>query len=93
MFMVVVMLLICSVLHCLYSVGNKITTTTTTTTILTFCVCAQPIRDGVTLLRRLSLTGRIHRMIPADLCNHSVVKKNQRKRKYIPKTIQYVQYV
>ena len=29
MFMVVVMLLICSVLHCLYSVGNKITTTTT----------------------------------------------------------------
>ena len=30
MFMVVVMLLICSVLHCLYSVGNKITTTTTT---------------------------------------------------------------
>ena len=31
MFMVVVMLLNCSVLHCLYSVGNKITTTTTTT--------------------------------------------------------------
>ena len=29
MFMVVVMLLICSVLHCLYSVGNEITTTTT----------------------------------------------------------------
>ena len=28
--MVVVMLLICSVPHCLYSVGNKITTTTTT---------------------------------------------------------------
>ena len=32
MFMVVVMLLMYSVLHCLYSVGNKITTTTTTTT-------------------------------------------------------------
>ena len=31
MFMVVVMLLMYSVLHCLYSVGNKITTTTTTT--------------------------------------------------------------
>ena len=29
MFMVVVMLHIYSVLHCLYSVGNKITTTTT----------------------------------------------------------------
>ena len=26
------MLLMCPVLHCLYSVGNKITTTTTTTT-------------------------------------------------------------
>ena len=33
MFTVVVMLHIYSVLHCLYSVGNKITTTTTTTTI------------------------------------------------------------
>ena len=32
MFMFVVMLLIYSILHCLYSVGNKITTTTTTTT-------------------------------------------------------------
>ena len=33
MFMVVVMLLIYAVLHCLYSVGNKITTTTTKTQI------------------------------------------------------------
>ena len=30
-----------------------------------FCVCAQPMRDDVTLQRRLSLAGRIHKMIPA----------------------------
>ena len=37
MFMVVVMLLKYSVLHCLYSVGNKITTTTTTRHSLWYC--------------------------------------------------------
>ena len=30
-----------------------------------FCLCAQPMRDDVTLYRRLSLAGRIHKMIPA----------------------------
>ena len=28
-----------------------------------FCVCTQPIWDGVTMLRHLSLAGRLHRMI------------------------------
>ena len=29
-----------------------------------FCVRAQPMRDDVTLQRRLSLAGRMHKMIP-----------------------------
>ena len=29
-----------------------------------FCVCAQPIRDVITLYRRLSLVGHIHKIVP-----------------------------
>ena len=29
-----------------------------------FCVCTQPMRDGVTTLHHLSLAGHIHRLIP-----------------------------
>ena len=29
-----------------------------------FCVCAQPVRDDVTMWRHLSLAGRTHKMIP-----------------------------
>ena len=38
-----------------------------------FCECAQPMRDDVTMQRRLSLAGPIHKIIPAfvkgDLLN------------------------
>ena len=34
-----------------------------------FCLCAQQMREGVTVQRRLSLAGRIHGMIPVDT-NH-----------------------
>ena len=29
-----------------------------------FGICAQPMRDDVTMYRHLSLAGRIHKMIP-----------------------------
>ena len=32
-----------------------------------FYACAQPMRDDVTMLRRLSLAGRIHKMIPESI--------------------------
>ena len=32
-----------------------------------FCVCDQPMRNNVTMLHRLSLAGRVHKIIPKDL--------------------------
>ena len=32
------------------------------------CICALPMRDDITLEHRLSLAGRIHKIIPEVLC-------------------------
>ena len=33
-----------------------------------YCICAQPMRDDVAMQRRLSLAGRIYKMIPERRC-------------------------
>ena len=40
------------------------------------CVCAQPVRDGVTMYRRLSLAGRKNKMIPAIRIAYILLGKN-----------------
>ena len=36
-----------------------------------FCICAQPMRDDVTIQSRLSLAGHIYKMIPAHVSDIS----------------------
>ena len=35
-----------------------------------FCVSTQPMRDNVTMYRRLSMAGHIHKMIPVSFLSH-----------------------
>ena len=49
-----------------------------------FCVCAQPLRDGVTVLRHLLLARRIRGMIPAFIWSlDSVFLKKKRGKKVL----------
>ena len=45
-----------------------------------FCECTQPMKDDVTMYRPLSLTGRIHKIIPAN-DGHNTANPSQKFRR------------